>query len=315
MISTEQLSDVFVEVADTLVADFDVVEFLHILTVRAATVSGAEAVGLMLADQHDQLRFMAASNETGKVFELFQLQMDEGPCLDCFFTKKPVVDADLAAADDTWPKFAPAAVMAGYQSVHAFPMRWHDRVIGALNLFGQTSDNFSEDEVRVVQALADVATIALLQQRTIARSDALTEQLQSALTAGSSSSRPRERSPRWRGRPQLRHSSSSAPRHAPRGDAWSTSPPRSSTRSARSAGPRSKGPAVARPFDQHPFIITRPTPATSARPVRPLGARALRRWIQWSQRRNLLRWRRRVLTINPGPSRGGSATGSTVSPD
>jgi len=183
MISTERLSDLFVEVADTLVADFDLVDFLHKLTDHAAAVSGAEAVGLMLADHHGQLRYMAASNETGKMLELFQLQNSEGPCLDCFHTGAPVVNADLAAASDRWPHFAPAAIAAGFQSVHAFPMRLRNSAIGALNLFGHAHTEFQERDVRVVQALADVATIALLQERSIARADALTEQLQGALNS------------------------------------------------------------------------------------------------------------------------------------
>ena len=183
MISTERLSDLFVEVADTLVADFDLVDFLHKLTDHAAAVSGAEAVGLMLADHHGQLRYMAASNETGKMLELFQLQNSEGPCLDCFHTGTPVVNADLAAASDRWPHFAPAAIAAGFQSVHAFPMRLRTSAIGALNLFGHAHTEFQERDVRIVQALADVATIALLQERSIARADALTEQLQGALNS------------------------------------------------------------------------------------------------------------------------------------
>lgn len=181
MISTERLTDVFVEVADTLITDFDLVDFLHNLTDHAAAVSGAEAVGLMLADQQGQLRYMASSNETGKMLELFQLQNAEGPCLDCYSTKAPVVNADLATALDRWPKFAPAAIAAGFQSVHAFPMRLRGTVIGALNLFGHQDVRFKDQEVRVVQALADVATIGLLQERSIARADALTDQLQGAL--------------------------------------------------------------------------------------------------------------------------------------
>ena len=183
MISTERLTDVFVEVADTLIHDFDLVDFLHNLTVHAAAVSGAEAVGLLLADQQGKLRYMAASNETGKMLELFQLQNAEGPCLDCYSTRAPVINADLATATERWPKFAPAAIAAGFQSVHAFPMRLRDRVIGALNLFGHADVEFKDDEVRVVQALADVATIALLQERSIARADSLTEQLQGALNS------------------------------------------------------------------------------------------------------------------------------------
>ena len=183
MISTDQLSDVFVEIADTLVDDFDVVDFLQSLTDHAAAVSGADAVGLVLADHHGDLQFMAASNSSGRAMELFQLQSDEGPCLDCFKQKRPVVNADLAHAGAQWPVFAPLAMGAGFESVHAFPMRLRDEVIGALNLFGRSSIRFDEAEIRVVQALADIATIAILQERSISRAEALTEQLQGALNS------------------------------------------------------------------------------------------------------------------------------------
>jgi GAF domain-containing protein len=183
VIATDRIPALFVEVADTLVDDFDIIEFLHSLTVHAAVVSGAEAVGLMLADTRGRLRFMASSNETGRTLELLQLQNHEGPCLDCYITQAPVVNADLATAQDRWPAFAPAASAAGFHSVHAFPMRLRDNVIGALNLFGHEDVLFTDDEVRVVQALADIATIGLLQARSIARADALTEQLQGALNS------------------------------------------------------------------------------------------------------------------------------------
>jgi GAF domain-containing protein len=183
MISTERMSDLFVEVADTLIDEFDVIDFLHNLTVHAAAISGAEAVGLMLTDQRGRLQFMAASNRNGENLELLQLQNSEGPCLDCFNTGQPVVNADLRHAGDRWPTFAPRALGLGYQSVHAFPMRLRDHIIGALNLFGSTDTLFELAELRVVQALADVATIALMQERTIRRSEELTEQLQGALTS------------------------------------------------------------------------------------------------------------------------------------
>ena len=109
MISTERLTDLFVEVADTLVADFDLIDFLHNLTQHAAAISRADAVGLMLADHHGKLRFMAASNDTGEMLELLQLQNSEGPCLDCYSSGEPVVNADLAGASERWPLIAPAA--------------------------------------------------------------------------------------------------------------------------------------------------------------------------------------------------------------
>ncbi len=183
MISTARLSDLFVEMADTLVDDFDLVDLLHRLTEGAAQVSGADAVGLLLADHHGVLRFMAASNETGEMLELFQLQHAEGPCLDCFTTGLPVVNADLAGAAERWPRFAPAAEAVGLRSVHAFPLRVREQRIGALNLFSRQQEGFDPQEVQVVQALADVATIAILQERNLARAEVLTEQLQGALTS------------------------------------------------------------------------------------------------------------------------------------
>ncbi len=183
MISTERLSDLFVEVADTLVADFDVVDFLTTLCEHATVVSGADAVGIMLTDHRGELRFMAASNDAGRNLELAQLRLGEGPCLDCVRTRQPVVNADLTMADTTWPGFAPHAIAAGFHSVHAFPMRLRDQAIGALNLFAVSEMRFEPGEVRVVQSLADVATIAILQERSIARAEALTEQLQGALNS------------------------------------------------------------------------------------------------------------------------------------
>jgi GAF domain-containing protein len=183
MISTERLADLFVDVADTLVDDFDIVDFLVTLCEHATLVSSADAVGIVLTDHHGQLRFMASSNESGRDLELFQLQSEEGPCLDCVRTKQPVVNADLARAGDLWPSFAQLAIGAGFQAVHAFPMRLREEVIGALNLFSVEQMRLDAQEARVVQSLADVATIAILQERSIARAEALTEQLQGALNS------------------------------------------------------------------------------------------------------------------------------------
>jgi GAF domain-containing protein len=183
MISTTHLSDLFVEVADTLVDDFDLVLFLQSLTQHVAVVSDASAVGLMLGDQRGELRFMAASHESAEMLDLLQLQDDEGPSLDCFRSGEPVVNADLARAGERWPRFAPAALTAGFSSVHAFPMRLRETVIGTINAFTTQGTQLGESEGRVVQGLADIATIAILQERTIARAEALTEQLQSALNS------------------------------------------------------------------------------------------------------------------------------------
>jgi GAF domain-containing protein len=182
-ISAQRVAEVFVEVSDTLVDDFDFVDFLHMLTLRTAELAGASIVGLVLADPHRHLHFMAASQEDAKLLELFQLQNDEGPCLDCFHTGQPIAVSDLDAAAERWPRFAPAALAEGFAAVHALPLRLREEIIGALNLFSGQSGDLSAEDLQVAQALADVATIGILQERAIQHSETLIEQLQGALNS------------------------------------------------------------------------------------------------------------------------------------
>lgn len=183
MTAIERLADVFVEVADTLVADFDLIEFLHNVAGHAAELTGGTTVGLVLADEQGRLHHMGASDEDARLLELIQLQDSEGPCLDCYNSGEAIVNADLAAAADRWPSFAPQAVAEGYGSVHAFPMRLRDRVIGAVNVFGREPTALADQEIKVIQALADLATIALIQEQAISRAEVLNEQLQAALNS------------------------------------------------------------------------------------------------------------------------------------
>jgi len=179
----ELLSDTFVELTDTMVAGFDVIDFLHVLTDRSVQLLDVEAAGLLLADPRGELRVVAASSEAARLIELFQLQNDQGPCLDCYRSGLPVHVKDLAAEAGRWPRFAPAARQAGFTAVQALPMRLRDQVIGALNLFRAGQGTFATADVRVGQALADVATIGLLHERTMRRSEILNEQLQTALNS------------------------------------------------------------------------------------------------------------------------------------
>ena len=181
--SRERLAEVFVEVADTLVDDFDLIEFLRTVAARAAELAAVSAVGLLLADTHGQLQFMAASDERTRLLELFQLQHHEGPCLDAFMSGTAVVNADLRRATPRWPTFAPHAARLGFRSVHAIPLRLRSRVIGAMNLFGTDTGGLDPGDVTIVQALADVATIGLLQEQSIHRGEILTQQLQGALNS------------------------------------------------------------------------------------------------------------------------------------
>ena len=177
------LAETFVELADTLVADFDVVDFLHGLADRCVRLLEVDAAGLMLTDQRGSLRVVASSSEQARLVELFQLQHEEGPCLECYRIGQPVSEPDLAAAKDRWPSFAPAAVGSGFAAVQALPMRLRDEVVGAMNLFMHTPGRLTETELRVGQALADVATIGLLQERNLRHQEVLAEQLQGALNS------------------------------------------------------------------------------------------------------------------------------------
>ena len=179
----ELLSETFVELTDTMVADFDVIDFLHVLTDRSVQLLDVSAAGLLLADPRGELRVVAASSEAARLLELFQLQNQEGPCLDCYRTGRPVQATDLAAEARRWPRFAAAAQRAGFTAVQALPMRLREQVIGALNLFRADAGAFAPGDVRVGQALADVATISLLHERNVRLSDTLNEQLQTALNS------------------------------------------------------------------------------------------------------------------------------------
>jgi transcriptional regulator with GAF, ATPase, and Fis domain len=177
------LAATFVELADTLVADFDVVEFLHGLAEACVRLLEVDAAGLMLADQRGSLRVVASSSEQARLVELLQLQYAQGPCLECFQSGRPVSEADLAGAGGRWPSFAPAAAGAGFAAVQALPMRLRDEVIGAMNLFRKVPGGLDETGLRVGQALADVATIGLLQERNFRHQEVLAEQLQGALNS------------------------------------------------------------------------------------------------------------------------------------
>jgi len=175
------LARTFVELADTLVADFDVVEVLTLLADRCVEVLDVAAAGLMLVTPDGELRVMASSSDAMRVLELFELQNHEGPCLDCYRSGEPVINEDLGGSDTRWPRFASEALTAGFHSVHALPMRLRGSVIGALNLFHTEPGEMQRSDVEAAQALADVATIAILQHRASLEAQVVNEQLNNAL--------------------------------------------------------------------------------------------------------------------------------------
>ena len=183
MTREQRLAQVFVELADTLVAQFDVIDFLHTLTERCVELLAVDAAGLMLTDQRGQLRVIASSAESARLVEIFELQHSEGPCMDCFHGGQQVVNVGEDQIRARWPGFAAEAAELGFRSAHALPMRLRDEVIGAVNLFTRASRRLDDDDLAVGQAMADVATIGLLQERVGRQKDVLAEQLQMALNS------------------------------------------------------------------------------------------------------------------------------------
>jgi serine phosphatase RsbU (regulator of sigma subunit)/GAF domain-containing protein len=175
------LTRTLVELTDTLVDDFDVVDLLTLLTDRCVEVLDVAAAGLMMGLPGGDLRVMASSSDAMRLLELFELQSEEGPCPDCYRTGEPIVNHHLASSGGPWPRFGPRALAAGFKSVHALPMRVRDVTIGALNLFRADEGALSSADVRAAQTLADAATIAVVQHRSVRDAQGLDEQLHHAL--------------------------------------------------------------------------------------------------------------------------------------
>jgi transcriptional regulator with GAF, ATPase, and Fis domain len=177
-----RVARVFVSLADTMIDDFDLAEFLHMLVDQCVELLEVDAAGVLLADQRGGVRMAAASSEKAELLELFAADTKGGPCVECVRTGEPVSSRDLAAETDRWPRYAVAAELCGYRAVHALPMRLRREVIGALSLLNTGPVPADSTSADLGQALADVATIGILQQRTIDHGEILTEQLQTALT-------------------------------------------------------------------------------------------------------------------------------------
>jgi GAF domain-containing protein len=177
------LARALVELADTLVEDFDVVDLLTLLADRCVDVLDVGAAGIMLAGPDGGLRVVASSSEAMRLLELFELQADEGPCLDCYRTGLPIINQGIDVLSSRWPRFSEEAAATGFRSVHALPMRLRGTVLGALNLFHLGATELTPSDVTAAQAMADLATIALLQHRTVVEARQLNDQLSRALNS------------------------------------------------------------------------------------------------------------------------------------
>ena len=177
------LADTFVVVADTMVTNFDLVDFLSLLANRCVELFDAGDAGIMLVDEAGHMEVVASSSNQMHLLELFELQHDDGPCPDAFKSGKKVESADLHETAERWPMFGPEALQAGFSAAFAFPMRLRDQTIGALNLLREQTGLLTDEQATAAQALADVATIGILHHRASEEYRLLSEQLQYALTS------------------------------------------------------------------------------------------------------------------------------------
>lgn len=180
---SESLVRIFVELADTLTEDYDLADFLDRLVERCSELFGLPAVTLLLVDQRGGVQLMASNSERAEKVELAQLHASSGPGLDCITTSAHAWAADLAADAGRWPAWSPVALEAGFRSVYATPMTLRTQTIGALDMFSDTTYALSDSDLDVVRALADMATIGILQERAVRRGEVLSEQLEVALNS------------------------------------------------------------------------------------------------------------------------------------
>ncbi|TFD49657.1 ANTAR domain-containing protein [Cryobacterium frigoriphilum] len=178
-----RVSEAFVKLTDALVGQFDVLDLLHTLVEQSVELLDATAAGLLLADPSGNLQVLASTSEASQLVEVLQSQAGVGPCVDSYKTGKVVTLADIRAEGDRYPDFQAAALSQGFQSVHAIPMRVRPRTIGALNLFRTDKGEMNAEDASIGQALADVATISILQERTFRENTMVNEQLQRALNS------------------------------------------------------------------------------------------------------------------------------------
>jgi GAF domain-containing protein len=181
MMREQRIVEILVELANTMVDDFDVVEFLHRVSVRCVELLDCDEAGLLLADAGGALRVMASSNERSEALELLQSQNEEGPCYDCWARGEAVFSEDLAADHGRWPRFVPVASENGFRSVQAVPMRVRGETIGTLNLFRVVTGRIAEADLPLAQGMADIAAVALLQERALRETRGVVGELEGAL--------------------------------------------------------------------------------------------------------------------------------------
>jgi len=178
-----RLAAAFVTLADTLVADYDVVDLLQTLVDTCADLLDADAAGLLLTDGIGDLEVVASTSEESRLVDILQLRTGIGPSVECFRTGKVVAVADIRTLDGDWSEFRRESLEQGFLSVHAVPLRLRGNVIGTMSVFRSVAGALTSEDASITQGLADVATIGILHERALRESDIAQQQLQHALNS------------------------------------------------------------------------------------------------------------------------------------
>jgi GAF domain-containing protein len=178
-----RLLETFARLADTLVADYDVVDLLQMLVDSCHELLDASAAGILLADQDGLLELVASTSEASRLVEMMQLGADAGPCIESFRTGELVSVPDIGSVRTEWARFRDSALEQGFAAIYAIPLRLREETIGTLNLFRFSSGELNPQDLIAARAFGDVATIGILHERSLRESEIVREQLQNALSS------------------------------------------------------------------------------------------------------------------------------------
>lgn len=180
---TQQLFEAFATFADTLVVGYDVLGLLQTLVETCRDLLDVDSAGILLLSASDDLEVVASTSESNRLIEVMQLDANAGPCMECFRTRSVVSVPDVDVDSARWPAFCATALEQGIHSVYAIPLRLRDNTIGTLNLMRNERGEPNQHDVQAAQALADVATIGILQERSVRDASTVRDQLQNALSS------------------------------------------------------------------------------------------------------------------------------------
>jgi hypothetical protein len=174
------------DATSALTRDDDVTDVLARLIGDCAEVLSAEAIGVLVLNAQSDLELLSATSHRVAELELFQIQHDSGPCIDAIHSSAMVTATGATEMNRRWPAIGPVIAAAGYDALHAYPLRWHGHTLGAMNVFhgapADAVDVAPAERALLGQTFADIATIVIVQSTDVTLQQ-VTDRVQQALQA------------------------------------------------------------------------------------------------------------------------------------